>query len=67
MIAVTDLPSSSPSSRAASTVIEATSRWPLTSSWTFAIAAPSLTLVTVPDELVAGAELHGFLLAWSAA
>jgi hypothetical protein len=31
-------------------VIEATSRWPLTSISTFAIAAPSLTFVTVPDS-----------------
>src|SRR3954451_10938052 len=50
MIAVTDLPASSPRSRAASTVIEATKRWPLTSISTLAIAAPSLTLVTVPES-----------------
>src|SRR5215210_2572264 len=48
IIAVTDVPSWRPSSRAASTVIEATSRWPLTSSSTLAIAAPSLMLVMVP-------------------
>src|SRR5580765_6829791 len=49
-MAVTDLPSSSPRSRAASTVIEATRRWPLTSISTLAMAAPPLTLVTVPES-----------------
>src|SRR3954463_15885831 len=49
-MAVTDAPSFSPSSRAASTVIDATRRWPFTSISTFAMAAPSLTLFTVPDS-----------------
>ena len=50
MIAVTWLPSLRPSSWTASTVIEATSRWPATSSTTLAIASPWLMLLTVPDS-----------------
>src|SRR4051794_21945386 len=48
MTAVTSLPSWRASSRAASTVMEATRRWPLTSISTLAIAAPSVTLLMVP-------------------
>src|SRR3954453_18914557 len=48
MTAVTSLPSRRPSSRAASMVMEATRRWPLTSISTLAIAAPSVTRLTVP-------------------
>src|SRR5579875_371498 len=44
--AVTSLPSARPSSRAASTVIEATSRTPAASSSTLAMASPLLMLVT---------------------
>ena len=47
-IAVTLAPSLSPSSSTASTVIEATSRWPATSTATFAIASPLRMSVTVP-------------------
>src|SRR5215472_6389661 len=46
MTAVTLLPSARPSWRTASTVIEATSRTPLASSSTLAIASPALILVT---------------------
>ncbi len=48
MIAVTSEPAVSPSSLTASTVTEATSRSPLASITTFAIAAPCVTLSTVP-------------------
>src|ERR1700741_318787 len=48
MIAVTSLPSLRPRSDTASTVIDATSRWPATSRTTLAIASPLLMLVTVP-------------------
>src|SRR5580704_2886449 len=48
MIAVTWLPSLRPRSATASTVIDATSRWPATSRTTFAIASPLLMLVTLP-------------------
>src|SRR5919198_3143275 len=50
MTATTSLPSCRPSSRAASTVIEATTRLPPTSSTTLAIAAPSSIDVTVPGS-----------------
>src|SRR2546423_7744641 len=48
--ATTSLPSRRPSSRTASTVIDATTRWPPTSSATLAIAAPSSMEVTVPGS-----------------
>ena len=47
MIATTSVPSVSPSSCAASVVIEATSRWPPTSSATVVVAGPSVVSVTV--------------------
>jgi hypothetical protein len=45
--ATTSRPSARPSSRAASTVMEATSRTPFASSTTFAVASPAVTPVTV--------------------
>ena len=48
MIAVTALPSATPSSSAASTVIEETRRWPLASISTFAVAGPLVTETTLP-------------------
>src|SRR5262249_47579876 len=54
MTAVTLAPSASPSSRTASTVIEATTRLPPTSSTTLAIAAPSSM-----DVIVAGGRVRG--------
>src|ERR671937_1625776 len=50
MTATTSLPSWRSSSRAASTVIEATTRLPPTSSTTLAIAAPSSIAVTLPGS-----------------
>jgi hypothetical protein len=47
MTAVTSVPLASPSSRAASTVIEATSRTPPASSSTFAVASPTVIAVIV--------------------
>jgi hypothetical protein len=47
-IAVTSVPSSSPSSRAASVVIDATRRTPFASISTFAVASPLVMPVTVP-------------------
>src|SRR6201995_958193 len=51
-MAVTSLPSRSPSSRTASTVIDATSGVPLQSRWTMAVAGPSVMPVTVPGSLL---------------
>jgi hypothetical protein len=49
-ITVTCLPSASPSSSAASLVIDATSRWPLQSRTTLAIASPRVTPWMVADS-----------------
>src|SRR5215216_874028 len=46
------VPSRSPSSSTASTVIDATRRSPLRSSSTLAIASPRVTLVTVAESLL---------------
>ena len=59
--AVTADPSCSPSSCTASTVIEATRRWPPTSSATLAIASPLWYRGDRAVELVSGAELHAGL------
>ena len=48
--AITSLPSASPSSLTASTVIEATSRTPFAASETLAVASPKLMLVTRPES-----------------
>ena len=45
--AITSLPSASPSSLTASTVMEATSRTPFAASETLAVASPELMLVTL--------------------